>query len=139
MHATEVPASGIGARQVRLEDEALITGAERYTADLHVPGALQVIFVRSTAAHARITGLDVSQARLAPGVVAVLTSRDLEVPRVFFPSFGQLIHDAYHRAPLADSTVRFVGTSSRWSSPRRSPRPRTPPNSFLSTTTRSRR
>ncbi len=109
MHVTEVPASGIGARQVRLEDEALITGAERYTADLRVPGALHAIFVRSTVAHARITDVDVSQARLAPGVVAVLTGRDLEVPRVFFPSFGQLIHDAYHRTPLADGTVRFVG------------------------------
>jgi carbon-monoxide dehydrogenase large subunit len=109
MHATEVPASGIGARQVRLEDEALITGAERYTADLRVPGALQAVFVRSTAAHGRITDIDVGQARLAPGVVAVLTSRDLTVPRVFFPSFGQLIHDAYHRPPLADGIVRFVG------------------------------
>jgi carbon-monoxide dehydrogenase large subunit len=109
MYATEVPASGIGARQPRLEDEALLTGAERYTADLRVPGALRAVFVRSTAAHARIADIDVSEARQAPGVVAVLTSRDLAVPRVFFPAFGQLINDAYHRVPLADGTVRFAG------------------------------
>ena len=109
MYATEVPASGIGARQPRLEDEALLTGAERYTADLRVPGALRAVFVRSTAAHARIADIDVSEARQASGVVAVLTSRDLAVPRVFLPAFGQLINDAYHRVPLADGTVRFAG------------------------------
>jgi aerobic carbon-monoxide dehydrogenase large subunit len=109
MYATEVPASGIGARQLRLEDEALLTGTDRYTADLQVPGALQAVFVRSTAAHARITDIDVREACQEPGVVAVLTSRDIAVPRVFFPSFGKLINDAYHRVPLADSTVRFAG------------------------------
>src|SRR5215469_12030571 len=109
MHTTEVPASGIGARQLRLEDEALLTGGDHYTADLRVPGMLQAVFVRSTVAHARITGIDLSEARQAPGVVAVLTSRDLFVPRVFFPSFGQLINDAYHRVPLANGTVRFAG------------------------------
>jgi carbon-monoxide dehydrogenase large subunit len=109
MYATEVPASGIGARQRRLEDEALLTGTERYTADLQVPGALRAVFVRSTAAHARIAGIDAAEARQAPGVVAVLTSGDLTVPRVFFPSFGQLINDAYHRVPLAEGTVRFAG------------------------------
>jgi len=109
MYVTEVPASGIGARQPRLEDESLLTGAERYTADLRVPGALRAVFVRSTAAHARIAGIDASEARQAPGVVAVLTSRDLAVPRVFLPAFGQLINDAYHRVPLADGTVRFAG------------------------------
>ena len=41
--------------------------------------------------------------------MAVLTSRDLAVPRVFLPAFGQLINDAYHRVPLADGTVRFAG------------------------------
>src|SRR5258706_1803357 len=109
MHATEVPASGIGARQPRLEDEALLTGAERYTADLQVPDALRAVFVRAAVAHARIADIDLSAARQAPGVVAVLTSRDLTVPRVFFPSFGQLINDSYHRVPLADGTVRFAG------------------------------
>lgn len=109
MRTTEVPASGIGARQLRLEDEALLTGGDRYTADLRVPGMLHAVFVRSAVAHARIAGIDLSEARQAQGVVAVLTSRDLSVPRVFFPSFGELINDAYHRVPLAEGTVRFAG------------------------------
>ena len=50
MHTTEVPASGIGARQLRLEDEALLTGGDHYTADLQVPGMLRAVFVRSAAA-----------------------------------------------------------------------------------------
>ena len=112
MDITEVPASGIGARQLRLEDEALLTGGDHYTADLRVPGMLRAVFVRSAAAHARITDIDVSSARQAPGVVAVLTSRDLTVPRVFFPSFGQLIDDAYHRVPLAAAASGSVTTGS---------------------------
>src|SRR5262249_58527603 len=40
--------------------------------------AARVTFVRSPFAHARITGIDVSAARGAPGVVAVLTSKDLD-------------------------------------------------------------
>ncbi|MCU1656561.1 MAG: Carbon monoxide dehydrogenase large chain, partial [Pseudonocardiales bacterium] len=103
------PQTGIGARQVRMEDLGLVTGADQFTADLDVPGALDVVFVRSPVAHARIVGIEPSEAIAAPGVIAVLTSHDIEVPRVFFPNFGALIHDAYHRAPLALDTVRFVG------------------------------
>jgi aerobic carbon-monoxide dehydrogenase large subunit len=109
MHASDIPASGIGARQLRLEDEGLVTGTDHYTSDLHLPGALQAVFVRSPVAHARVTGIDTTAARTSPGVVAVVTADDLEVPRVYFPSFGGLIHDAYHRSPLASDTVRFVG------------------------------
>jgi aerobic carbon-monoxide dehydrogenase large subunit len=106
---TAVPVKGIGARQVRLEDPGLLTGRDRFTSDLVVPGALHAVFVRSPVAHARVTGLDTAEAAAARGVVAVLTHRDVSVPRVFFPAFGQLIDDAYHRVPLATDTVRFVG------------------------------
>jgi aerobic carbon-monoxide dehydrogenase large subunit len=109
MHATELPAVGIGARQWRLEDEALLTGIDQYTSDLQIPGTLQAVFVRSQLPHARIAAIDTSEALEAPGVVAVVTGSELTVPRVFYPSFAALIDDAYHRAPLATDTVRFVG------------------------------
>ena len=46
--------SGIGARALRLEDPTLLRGAEYYTADLDIDGALHAVFVRSYLAHARI-------------------------------------------------------------------------------------
>jgi carbon-monoxide dehydrogenase large subunit len=62
----------------RVEDEALITGRGRYIADAPQPGMLYAAFVRSPHACARITSVDVAEARSAPGVVAVLTAADIE-------------------------------------------------------------
>lgn len=110
MESTAVaPPSGVGARAVRLEDPGLLMGRDKFTSDLDVPGALHAIFVRSPMAHAHVESIDATEAAAAPGVVAVLTHKDLPAPRVFFPSFGQLIDGAYHRVPLASDTVRFVG------------------------------
>ncbi|HYZ51916.1 MAG TPA: xanthine dehydrogenase family protein molybdopterin-binding subunit [Streptosporangiaceae bacterium] len=70
----------LGTRVVRTEDPRLLTVGGTYVDDLRVPeleNAAQVTFVRSPLAHARITGIDTSEARDEPGVVAVLTSRDL--------------------------------------------------------------
>jgi carbon-monoxide dehydrogenase large subunit len=71
----------LGTRVMRTEDPRLLTLGGTYVDDLRVPelaGASRVTFVRSPIAHARITGIDVSAARQAPGVVAVLTAQDLD-------------------------------------------------------------
>jgi len=70
-------ASFFGARVVRLEDEALLTGRGRFTDDIRIPGALHAAFVRSPFAHARIGGIDAAAARAMPGVVGVWTLADL--------------------------------------------------------------
>jgi CO/xanthine dehydrogenase Mo-binding subunit len=48
---------------LRIEDHRLVTGTGRYVADLAPPGTVQLAFVRSTEAHARITGLDIDTDR----------------------------------------------------------------------------
>jgi carbon-monoxide dehydrogenase large subunit len=70
----------LGTRVVRTEDPRLLTLGGTYVDDLRLPelaGAARVTFVRSPVAHALITGIDVSAAREAPGVIAVLTAADL--------------------------------------------------------------
>jgi carbon-monoxide dehydrogenase large subunit len=67
----------IGQPIPRIEDKALLTGAGRFVDDIHLPGMLEAAFVRSTLAHARIGSIDVSAARAAPGVHAVLTYADI--------------------------------------------------------------
>ena len=67
----------IGQPIPRIEDQALITGAGRFVDDIHLPGMLEAAFVRSTLAHARIRSIDVSAARTAPGVHAILTYADI--------------------------------------------------------------
>ena len=53
------------------------TGVGRYVDDFHPPGLVHVAFLRSIHAHARIRRLEVSAARAAPGVVAVVTGPDV--------------------------------------------------------------
>ena len=70
----------LGTRVVRTEDPRLLTSGGTYVDDLRLPelaDAARVTFVRSPIAHALITGIDVSGAREAAGVVAVLTVADL--------------------------------------------------------------
>jgi len=67
----------LGTRLVRREDPALLTGEARFVDDLVVPGALHVALVRSPYPHARIRSVGTAAARALPGVVAVLSGRDL--------------------------------------------------------------
>ncbi len=79
MTATEErPAAEVGASRRRKEDQRLITGRTRWTDNIVLPGMLHLATVRSTAAHARISHLDVEAARSASGVVAVLTGAELK-------------------------------------------------------------
>src|SRR5215469_12482771 len=70
----------LGTRVIRTEDPRLLTSGGVYVDDLTEPdlaGAARVTFVRSTVAHALITGIDKSEALAQPGVVAVLTAADM--------------------------------------------------------------
>src|SRR4051794_33333043 len=67
-----------GARVKRVEDARILTGTGQYVDDLKRERMLHVAFVRSPYAHATITSVDVDAAREVPGVVAVLTSADLD-------------------------------------------------------------
>jgi carbon-monoxide dehydrogenase large subunit len=68
---------GAGQSVRRTEDIRFITGNGQYTDDLSFPRQAYAAFVRSPYAHAKINGIDVSAARSAPGVVAVLTQADI--------------------------------------------------------------
>src|SRR5262249_9467163 len=66
----------------RIEDAELLTGRGRYVADIQLPGIAVAAFVRSPHANARIRSVDVTAARRAPGVLAVLTGADMEAAGV---------------------------------------------------------
>src|SRR3989442_14730375 len=67
----------VGKRIKRTEGPRLIKGLAHYVDDIGLPGTLHVAFVRSIYAHARINGIDTSEAMKAPGVVAVYTGKDI--------------------------------------------------------------
>ncbi len=109
----------LGTRVVRTEDPRLLTAGGTYVDDLRVPElaqAARVTFVRSPIAHAEIAGMDVTAARQAPGVVAVLTAADMDdlppppdsgltgTEGLPLPLGGQ-----WSEPLLATDRVRFVG------------------------------
>src|SRR6478672_3745262 len=68
----------VGSPRLRKEDQRLITGRTRWTDNIQLPGMQHLAMVRSPFAHARITGIDATAAKAAPGVVAVLTGEDVK-------------------------------------------------------------
>jgi carbon-monoxide dehydrogenase large subunit len=66
----------IGARVQRQEDPHLLTGGGQYVDDIHLPGMLHAVFVRSPNPHAAIRSFDASAALALDGVHAVFTLDD---------------------------------------------------------------
>jgi carbon-monoxide dehydrogenase large subunit len=62
----------------RVEDNTLVRGNGRYAADVWLPNQAYACFVRSPHASARITGIDITAADAAPGVIGVLTGEDIK-------------------------------------------------------------
>ncbi len=96
----------------RREDPRLITGKGLFTDDLKLPGLSYAAVLRSPYAHARITRIDTTAARAAPGVVGVFTGRDLAGKVAPLPCAWN-VPDCDLKTPphplLAAETVRYVG------------------------------
>lgn len=90
----------------RVEDPRFLRGTARYVDDLVPEGALRAVFVRSMMAHARLLGLDASEALALPGVEAVLVASDLGLAPQ--PPSGEVL-GPFDRPVLASEEVRFVG------------------------------
>lgn len=98
----------------RLEDKRFVMGMGRYVDDLIFPGQTYAAFVRTPYAHARILGIDATEALALPGVVKVLTGADFAA----LPAMpcGWMIHSrdgepmrVGERRVVAIDTVRHVG------------------------------
>jgi carbon-monoxide dehydrogenase large subunit len=98
----------IGQRMLRVEDRPLLTGTATFVDDLQPDGTLHARFLRSPAAHARITRLDLVTARGAEGVVGAFAHDDLALPPLHPPVENGLAFSP-PRPLLASGVVRFVG------------------------------
>ncbi len=102
-------AAAVGSPVRRREDDAILRGAQRFAADIDVPGVLTMTFVRATEAHAVLDGIDRSEALALDGVHAVLVAADLGL-RPQLPTFAEPMFDeAFRRPPLATDRIRFAG------------------------------
>src|SRR5690349_8771005 len=73
---------GSGRGTIRGEDEPLITGRGQFTDDLDLPGQAHAAFVRASVAHANIRKVAGASAAKMPGVLAVITGRDLAADNI---------------------------------------------------------
>ena len=98
----------LGNRVQRVEDPRFLTGAATYVEDLPLEDSAWVTYVRSPYAHARITTVDVDEARASPGVLGVFSAADIaELPRIAHTL--PMLPDGMRRPLLATDVVRFVG------------------------------
>ncbi|HEY6777915.1 MAG TPA: xanthine dehydrogenase family protein molybdopterin-binding subunit [Thermoleophilaceae bacterium] len=105
------PAGGrlVGRPLPRREDARVLGGHSEFLDDLHPAGLAHLAFVRSPYAHARV--LSVTPPRGAPGLLAVLTARELEGrtrPLPIQSPEGSEVADEPHPL-LAAGEVRYVG------------------------------
>ena len=76
--ATETQVHGIGHSVKRKEDPRFIRGKGNYVDDVKLPGMLYLDIARSPYAHAAIKRIDTTKALALPGVLAVITGKDLD-------------------------------------------------------------
>ena len=74
----EASIGGIGTARKRKEDARFIRGKGNYVDDIKLKGMLHGDFVRSSHAHALIKSIDTEAALKVPGVLAVVTAKELE-------------------------------------------------------------
>jgi carbon-monoxide dehydrogenase large subunit len=108
----------IGQGVSRFEDPRLVRGGGRYTDDIKLPGLAHGVVLRSPHAHAKIRSIDITTAKTAPGVLAVLTSADIKaagygdlpVPGGLKRRDGSPMYRPRYPI-LAEDRVRWVGDS----------------------------
>src|SRR4029078_1515855 len=86
---------GIGHSVKRKEDPRFLRGMGKYIADVKLPGMRFMKIVRSPCAHAKILNIDSAEALKVPGVIAVVTGKDLEAAGL-------------HRTPTLMSDTQMV-------------------------------
>jgi len=100
----------VGKPLKRKEDPRLIQGLAHYVDDVVLHGMHHAAILRSPYAHAKIRSVDISKAKVAPGVVLALTGADLRgvIPAV--PCAAQIPDMKPAPRPiLAHDRVRCVG------------------------------
>ena len=108
MTATANP-TYIGSRVARKEDPRLITGEGTFTDDVMLQGMAYLTLVRSPHAHARIRRIDTEAAKKEPGVVAVLTGKDLEATGMLPVFISVPSMNGSKHMPIATDKARYAG------------------------------
>ena len=95
-------ADALGMNHPRPSAMMKACGAAHFTADIRIPGALELVVLRSPHPHAAILSVDFSAALEQPGVVGVMTADDIK-------GTNRLKYAIPDRPVLCKDRVRYVG------------------------------
>ena len=105
------PMNAVGQPISRIDGRLKVTGGARYTADIPVEAIVHGAIVYSTIANGRIVSIDTTAAENAPGVLDVLTHRNM--PRMNAQSWSHLRPQGQTYLPLQDDQDSLCGSASR--------------------------
>ncbi|MDQ7028260.1 MAG: molybdopterin-dependent oxidoreductase [Ardenticatenia bacterium] len=94
--------SVVGRPLMKVDAMSKVTGQAIYADDIHLPRMAYARLLPSTQPHARIVRVETSKAEALPGVLAVITGRDLPIKYGILPV-------SQDETALAVDKVRFVG------------------------------
>ena len=97
----------VGQSVARSDGVGHVTGRTLYSADRTFPGMLHLKMVRSPLHHARIRGIDLSDAERVPGFVCALQAAD--VPHNKYTILGLIGVEPEEEFVLAEDRVRWKG------------------------------
>jgi xanthine dehydrogenase YagR molybdenum-binding subunit len=101
--------SAIGMPLSRVDGRLKVTGGARYTADVAMKAAAHAAIVHSTVAAGRTVSIDTATAEKAPGVIAVLTHRNLDRMNPVPKPWSHLHPAGQGYLPLQDDLVNYAG------------------------------
>src|SRR5690606_134794 len=99
----------VGQSMQRVDAWGKVTGKTLYPGDLEMDGMLHMKILFSERAHARILSIDTTDAEAYPGVVAVLTAKDVPVNEYGLIMPDQPVLCGPGSAKPGADVVRFVG------------------------------
>jgi xanthine dehydrogenase YagR molybdenum-binding subunit len=99
--------NAVGQPISRIDGRLKVTGSARYTADIPLETIVHAAIVYSTIANGRIVSVETAVAENAPGVLAVLTHKNM--PRMNQQSWSHLRPQGQTYLPLQDDRIHYAG------------------------------
>ena len=99
----------IGQPVARLDGRVKVTGAAKYSAEFARPRMAYGVLIPSAIASGRVTNIDVSAAKSAPGVIGILTRENAPRFKAFPDDLRKPGAPGENRVPLEDDEIYYAG------------------------------
>ncbi len=107
--SNEHETNGVGVNARRIDAPGKVTGKTLYPGDISLPDMLHMATLFAGKVHGRVVSIDTTAAEAAPGVVLVLTARDVPVNEYGLQIKDQPVLCGPGGAKPGTDVVRFVG------------------------------